>query len=105
MMTIAFHRTPICVMGPPSLQCNKCGEKHPSRAPRPPRAADRRADQAAGLDTGLSYVVGGADRGQKRTGEGGGFREFDEQEENRRKRRAQVRELLVCALRSPHRLT
>lgn len=72
-------------------QCNKCGAKHPTKAPPPPRAADRKADQAMGLDTGRSYVsVGGADRGQKRTGEGGGFREFDEEEEERRKRRALV---------------
>lgn len=69
--------------------CNKCGTNHPTRAPAPPRAADRRADQAMGLDTGRSYAVGGADKGQKRTGEGGGFREYDEEEESRRKRRAQ----------------
>jgi len=41
-----------------------------------------------GLDTGRSYAVGGADKGQKRTGEGGGFREFDDEEDERRKRRA-----------------
>ena len=32
-------------------QCNKCGAKHPTKAPPPPRAADRKADQAMGLDT------------------------------------------------------
>lgn len=69
-------------------ECNKCGAKHPSRASAPPRPAVRRADQAMGLDTGRSYAVGGADKGQKRTGEGGGFREFDDEEDERRKRRA-----------------
>ena len=41
--------------------------------------------QAVGLDPYGGYGTAGS---QKRTGEGGGFKEFDEEEDDRRKRRA-----------------
>jgi hypothetical protein len=67
-------------------ECNKCGAKHPTRAPRPPSKKDQLLDRAAGLDTSRSYGTAGSNG--KRTGEGGGFREFDAEEDDRRKRRA-----------------
>jgi hypothetical protein len=84
-------------------ECNKCGAKHPTRAPRPPSKKDQLLDRAAGLDTSRSYGTAGSNG--KRTGEGGGFREFDAEEDDRRKRRAiedraakegEERKLLVC---------
>lgn len=55
----------------------------------PPDAATGKVDQklnhSVGLDT-KSYSTAGRD--MKRTGEAGGFREFDDEEEARRKRRA-----------------
>jgi len=47
--------------------------------------ADARRDQSFGLDTGRKYSTA---FGAKRTGEAGGFKEFDDQEDDRRKRRA-----------------
>jgi len=46
---------------------------------------DQRLNHSVGLDT-KSYSTAGRDN--KRTGEAGGFREFDDEEEDRRKRRA-----------------
>ncbi len=47
--------------------------------------SDAKRDQAFGLDTGRRLGTGG---GAKRTGEAGGFKEFDDAEDDRRKRRA-----------------
>jgi len=66
--------------------CNRCGSVHPTRPFKPPSKADAARDRAAGLDTGGSYGTVGVNA--KRTGEGGGFKEFDEEEDGRRKRRA-----------------
>ena len=93
-------------------ECNKCGAKHPTRAPLPPSTrgpsapsptpasphrsnayprdaatgkVDQKLNHSVGLDT-KSYSTAGRD--MKRTGEAGGFREFDDEEEARRKRRA-----------------
>ena len=67
-------------------ECNKCGSSHPTRAPAPPSKVDQRLNQAVGLDPVRGYGTAGRD--QKRTGEAGGFREFDAEEDDRRKRRA-----------------
>jgi hypothetical protein len=67
-------------------ECNKCGTSHPTRARRPPSKAEAQRDRASGLDTGGNYGTAGAQA--KRTGEGGGFKEFDAEEDDRRKRRA-----------------
>jgi len=66
-------------------ECNKCGTGHPTRAPGPPSKGADKANQAVGLDPYGGYGTAGS---QKRTGEGGGFKEFDEEEDDRRKRRA-----------------
>ena len=47
--------------------------------------SDAKRDQSFGLDTGRRYNTGG---GAKRNGEAGGFKEFDDSEDDRRKRRA-----------------
>lgn len=67
-------------------ECNKCGAQHPSRAYAPQSKADQARNLAAGLDPVKGY--GTARGGEKRTGEAGGFREFDDEEEFRRKKRA-----------------
>ena len=67
-------------------ECNRCGQSHPTRAPRPPSKAEAARDRTAGLDTGSNFGTAGSNL--KRTGEGGGFREFDADEDDRRKRRA-----------------
>jgi len=66
-------------------ECNKCGAGHPTRPKQPPSKKDQQLNRAVGLDT-KGYSTAG-DR-EKRTGEAGGFREFDDEEEVRRKRRA-----------------
>ena len=70
-------------------ECNKCGGPHPTRhggRPAPPSAATIGRDRAIGLDTGGKFAGGGSGADARRTGEGGGFREFDESEDVRRKR-------------------
>jgi len=67
-------------------ECNKCMTPHPSRPKLPPSKHDERLNRAVGLDSGAGLST--AERGAKRTGDGGGFREFDEEEEMRRKSRA-----------------
>mmetsp|Transcript_26706 Transcript_26706/g.56110 ORF Transcript_26706/g.56110 Transcript_26706/m.56110 type:complete len:196 (-) Transcript_26706:659-1246(-) len=66
-------------------ECNKCFASHPTRAAPVVSRTDARLNAAAGLDV-RGYST--ADRGAKRNGEGGGFREFDDEEDARRKRRA-----------------
>ena len=68
-------------------ECNKCFSAHPDRRTSTPviNHADMKRDQAFGLDTGRSMGTAG---GAKRTGEAGGFKEFDDAEDDRRKRRA-----------------
>ena len=68
-------------------ECNRCGQAHPTRTKPPPSKGAIERDRASGLDTGSSYSTVGVS-GVKRTGEGGGFKEFDEEEDDRRKRRA-----------------
>jgi hypothetical protein len=64
--------------------------RSPDRSNAYPRDAatgkvDQKLNHSVGLDT-KSYSTAGRD--MKRTGEAGGFREFDDEEEARRKRRA-----------------
>uniref|UniRef100_A0A7S3BUR9 RanBP2-type domain-containing protein n=1 Tax=Haptolina ericina TaxID=156174 RepID=A0A7S3BUR9_9EUKA len=66
-------------------ECNKCFTTHPNREAKKVTKHDLRANQAVGLD---SYGYGTAGRDAKRTGEAGGFKEFDDEEDSRRKRRA-----------------
>ena len=59
---------------------------HAARMQAAPQSkVDQRLNHAVGLDV-RGYSTAGRD--QKRTGHGGGFREFDDEEDNDRKRRA-----------------
>jgi len=68
------------------FECNKCFASHPTRTAPPPTKHDVRANQAVGIDAPGAFTT--AERNAKRTGEAGGFREFDADEEHHRKRRA-----------------
>ena len=76
-----------------AVQCNKCFTPHPTRVALPPTMQDKRLDNAFGLDTGRRYGTSG---GGKRTGEAGGFKEFDDAEDDRRKRRATEERAIVA---------
>ena len=67
-------------------ECNRCGARHPTRKEPKLNARDVALDRAAGLDTAGKYSTSYGSR----TGEAGGFREFDDTEEERRKQRALV---------------
>ena len=67
-------------------ECNRCAARHPTRREPKVSVKDQKLDRAAGLDTARSY--GTVARDSKRTGEAGGFREYEQDEEERRKRRA-----------------
>ena len=66
-------------------ECNRCGARHPTRKEPKLSARDVALDRAAGLDTAGKYS-----ELRHAHGRGGGFREFDDTEEERRKQRALV---------------